>query len=58
MPSQLTSAGSTSVATWPAMAAATAAAASPPTSDARELWRSQPDTDPATAAMSDCSGAS
>jgi hypothetical protein len=56
--SQLTSAGSTSVATCPARAAATAAAASAPISVVRVLSRTQPDTAPAIAAMSDCSGAS
>ena len=57
---QDTSAGRISVATRPGgvIAAATASAASAPTSAARAGRRTQPDTAPASASMSDSSGAS
>ena len=59
IPTTTKSAGSTSVATQPgrSLAAATASAASPPTSSARAVDRYHPETAPAIDAMSDCSGA-
>ena len=58
-PDQDTSAGRISVAIAPAAAAAaTASAASPATSALRSDRRTHPDTDPASASMSDSSGAS
>ena len=57
---QDTSAGRINVATWPGglVAAVIAAAASTPTSAVLAQRRTQPDTEPATASMSDSNGAS